>query len=659
MTCVNCAQAIKISLERIKGIEKVDVSFELGRVVVEFKEELISPEQIKSVIESLGYRVEEVKGRSKAPELLAFCWLLSLLIMALMLWHSRESLYLQAILSVAVQAVGGYSFYRSTLNALKAGVGNMDLLVALGSTSALIYSLLALGGILHGEPFFETSAFLITFVRTGKFLEEWVKSRALKSLRELFGLQAIKVRVLKGEKEELKSVQEVFVGDTIVLRAGDMVAVDCRLVEGSIEVDESLVSGEGLPIIKREGEKVISGSVVISGFAKAKVEKTFGRSYANLLVGLVEEALGRKPSVQRLSDKVSHYFVQMVILLAFIFFLFWFVKEGDLQKAVSFSLAVLVVSCPCAFGIAVPLALVVGLLRSYREGVLVKNPSVFEKRVDVVILDKTGTLTEGKPAVVKYVEHSPFALTLACGLAEISNHPYSLAIREFCRKRGIKPQAMENCKEEVGTGVVCEDLLLGRSERGVALYRKDTVLAEFYFEDRIREDAKLVLSFLRERGIKVLMLTGDSEDKARAVAEALGIEDYKAGAKPEDKLRLVEELQSKGIRVALVGDGINDAPAMAKADVSFAVGSGADMAKRVGDVILLKGIGGLKTFFENSEKTMRRIRQNLFWAFLYNLLSIPVAGGLFYSKGVYLKPEVAGLLMVLSSLSVVLNSVRK
>lgn len=662
MTCVNCARAIELSLKRLRGVKYAQASFELSSVTVDFNEELLDLEQIKKVIENLGYRVEGVKGsRTRKVEILIFCWLASFLLMALMLWHSPLSLYLQASISLMVQAVGGYSLYRGALGALKAKVGNMDLLVSLGSTGALFYSLLTLVGWLHGSPFFETSALLITFVRTGKFLEDWIRSRALKSLRDLFSLETIRVRVLEDGKEVLKGVDEVFVGSTIVLRAGDMVPLDCRLLESSLDVDESLVTGEGLPVKKKEGDRLVSGSVVVSGYAKARVEKTFRGSYANLLTKLVEETFSKRPKVQRFADRFSHYFVQFVVLLSLLVFALWFFLTGDLQKAVGFSLAVLVVSCPCAFGIAVPLAVVVGLLRSYRKGVLVKDPSAFEKDIDVVVLDKTGTLTEGRPKLTQYRVYDEHALDLACSLAKVSNHPYSLAVREFCRSVGLDKDTPEGCIEKVGEGVLCGELFLGKSngEAHIHLTRGGHRLAEFYFEDPIREEAKQVIDYLKSRGIRIIMLTGDREEKAQEVAKKLDIKDYIAQVRPEDKLSVVEDLKAGGLRVCLVGDGINDAPAMAGANLSLAIGSGADITKRVGDVILLRGIGGLIDFFAIRDKTLRRIKENLFWAFLYNLIGIPIAGGLLYSWGIYLKPEWAGLMMALSSLSVVLNSIRR
>ncbi len=659
MSCINCARAIEISLKKLRGIQDVQVSFELGRVVVEYQEDFLDVEQIKRVIESLGYKVEAVEEKRWNTYTLLFCWISSLCIMILMFWHGIYSMYFQALLALMVQVLGGYVFYKGALGALRARVGNMDLLVALGSSSALLYSFLSLFGLLPGEPFFETSAFLITFVRTGKFLEDWVKARALKGLRDLFALQTVKVKVLKEGKEISKSLQEVFVGDLILLRTGDMVPVDCSILEGTLEVDESLITGESLPVKKSQGDRLLSGSLVISGFAKAKVEKTFSHSYANLLVRLVEESLSKKPRIHRLADKFSHYFVQGVVLLSVIVFLFWYAKTGNLPLAVSFSLAVMVVSCPCAFGIAVPLALTFGIFKANKRGVLIKDPTAFEKSIDILLMDKTGTLTEGKPKLVDYNLYEEEALKIACAMAKVSNHPYSIAIREFCESKGIKGKSLEACKEEAGVGIFCGEYTLGKGKEGqVALLRNGSLLAEFFFEDALRKEALEVISFLKSRGIRVFMITGDKEEKARQLAQSLGI-DYIAQATPEEKLRKVKELKEKGLRVGMVGDGINDAPAMAQADISFAIGSGTDMAKRAGDVILLRGIEGVRTFFEVRDRTLRRIRENLFWAFFYNLLGIPIAGGLLYSKGIYLKPEMAGLMMAFSSLSVVLNSLRK
>ena len=657
MTCANCAKAIELSLKRLQGVSDIKVSFELGRVWVEFDEDILSLESIKETIESLGYQVEKEKIKDYSLIILAFCWTASAVVMFLMFFQTEFNYPLQALLSTLVQIVGGYGLYRSAYHSLKAKIGNMDLLISLGSTAALFYSYLALLNIIPEEPLFETSMLLITFVRTGKFLEGRAKKKATESLRKLFGLQTLKVRVLK-EKEEEKSVYEVFVGDRIVLRSGDMIPLDSRLVEGKLSVDESMITGESMPVVKEVGDELISGSLVINGYGIARVEKTFSRSYASLLIKLLEKALLEKPRIHRIADKVSHYFVQFAIGLSFLVFLFWFLKTGDFQKAITFSLAVLVISCPCAFGIAVPLAITVGLNRAYRKGVLIKKPEAFEKRIDILLMDKTGTLTEGKPKVSK-TNISQEHLDIAYSLSLKSNHPYSVAIREYCKSLGAKEVPLQNCKEEVGVGVLCDGYMLGRGEGGKTVLAKEgKTLAEFHFEENIREGVREVLEFLKKRKVEVILVSGDEEERVKKVSELLGIEKWYAKMKPEQKLSILSELQSKGSKVGMVGDGINDAPVLAKADLSFAIGSGTDVAKFSTDIVLNSGFVGLKEFFALSEVVRKRIRENLLWAFGYNILAIPIASGVFYPH-FFIKPEFAGLLMALSSLSVVINSLRK
>ncbi len=658
MTCANCARAIELTLKKLHGVSNVKVSFELGRVWVEFNEELLSLEGIKGAIESLGYTVGKEDVKNYDPFVLAFCWFSGAFVMLSMFWHDSWSVYLQAFLATLVQLVGGVKFYKSAYYSLKTRIGNMDLLVSLGSTSALIYSYLALFNLIPEDPLFETSLFLITFVRTGKFLEERVKKKATESLKRVFGLQSLRVKVLKEGKEEDKSVYEVFIGDKIVLKTGYMVPLDCRLVEGGLTVDESMLTGESLPVLKEVGDFLLSGSVVLNGYGIAKVEKTFARSYVSLLIRLVEDALVQKPKVQRLADRVSHYFVQFAIGLSFLVFLFWFFKTGDLQKAITFSLAVMVISCPCAFGIAVPLVLTVGLARAYQRGVLVKKPEAFEKRIDILLIDKTGTLTEGKPKVKEVRSYGDY-LNLAYSLSLKSNHPYSVAIMEYCKSLGAKEITLKDCREEVGVGVFCEGYMLGRGDKGqTVLMENRKVLAEFYFEESLRESAKEVLEYIRSIGVELFLVSGDEEERVKKVAKQLGIDRWFAKMDPQGKLSLLEGLQAKGYRVGMVGDGINDAPVLAKADLSFAMGSGTDVAKFTTDVILNSGLVGLREFFRLSKWVSRRIKQNLLWAFGYNVLAIPIAGGVFYPH-LFIKPEFAGLLMALSSLSVVINSLRR
>jgi len=425
-----------------------------------------------------------------------------------------------------------------------------------------------------------------------------------------------------------------------------------------------LVTGESMSALKKPGDPLISGSLIVNGFGKAEVKALFEKSYISLLLDLVSEAIQKKPKIQRLADKVAHYFVQIIVATSLITFTFWFYQTSDLTLSFNFALAVLVVSCPCAFGLAVPLAISVGLVRAFKKGLLVKDPASFEKAslIKAIILDKTGTLTLGKPKVIDYKEYEEGALKIAFSLAQASRHPYSKAIVNFAKEKGItEGQGFENLKEVPGEGIYSGEYFLGKASGGEALVLKrgETLLAEFWVEDTVRPEAKEILEFLESKGIEIVLATGDTSERAKKLAEVLNIKNFYAGVKPEDKLKILENLQARGLKVAMVGDGINDAPALAKADLSFVMGEGVDLSKRVGEVILLSGLKGLKAFFEIAETLKTRIKQNLFWAFIYNVLGVPIAGGFLYSKGVVLKPEFAGLMMALSSVSVVLNSIRK
>lgn len=664
MSCVNCAKAIENALKSLKGVRKVEVSFELGRVYVEFEEEFLGAEELKKVIEKIGYHVMSSSVRkSFEKELLIFSFIGSLIIMGLMFYRHPMSLGIQALLSLIIQIIGGYRFYKGAYNSLKLRIGNMDVLVALSTTSALGYSFLALFKVLPGEPFFETNAFLIAFIRLGKYIEERTSGKALYLLKELFALQTSKVKILtpKGEKEV--SLSEVLPGDTIILKTGDLVPLDSEILEGKLEVDEALVTGESKPVLKERGAILISGSLVVNGFAKAKVKALLDRSFISMLLSLVEEALRNKPKMQRIGDKVSHYFVLIIIILSLSVFIFWYLKSKDVVLSFNFALSVLVISCPCALGLAVPLAISMGLVRTLRGGLLLRDLSVFEKAKDirVLILDKTGTLTLGKPRVVEFISYDASALQKAFNLAMTSQHPYSRAIVTYGKELGLDPEPIEDCKEEAGLGIFCGDLFLGRDpiEGELILKQGERLLAKIKVEDEIRSDAVEIIKELKFRGLEIILATGDSKERAWPLAQLLGITKVYAKVTPEEKLKIVEEYQRRGYRVAMVGDGINDAPALAKADVSFVMAEGVDLSKRIGDITLLSGLKGIKYFFEVAEIVRKRIRQNLFWAFIYNVIGIPLAGGLLYSKGIVLKPEIAGIIMAFSSLSVVLNSIRK
>lgn len=663
MSCVNCARTIEIALKKKEGVKGVEVSFELGRVKVSFDERKISEEEIVRTIEDLGYRVVEDIDRRRDLYILLLSALSSLLITLLMFYQVPYGMAFQLLLSTFVQIVGGWKFYVGAYNSLRNGVAGMDVLVALGTSGAYLYSLFSFLGILGGYPFFETNAFLITFVRGGRFIEEKAKERATSLLKRLLSVQNSEVTVFENGREIRKNVREIFKGEVFLCRTGDMIPLDGVIVEGEGYVSEAVLTGEPEAKPKKVGDRVISGSIVEEGYLKIRAEATYESSYLSKVSSLVERALSDKPKVQRVADKVSHYFVQFVVAVAVLTFLLWFWKSGDLQRAVQFSLAVLVISCPCALGIATPLAVTVGLSMALKNGILVKKPSILEgiPKLDVLIFDKTGTITEGKFKVIKHELYENGAIDLAYSLEARSNHPIAVAIREFARRSGAKEIPLTDCREIIGKGVLCGDYFIGEetSKNGakvISLKKGEKTLARFYLRDILRQEAKETVKKVKELGIRTVLLSGDRKENVERMARDLGFDEFVAEVSPEGKREFVEKLQKEGKTVGMVGDGVNDAPALAQADVSFAVPQGVDITKQVGDVVLLSGIGKLPLTLRLGRRVRRKIFQNLGWAFIYNVIGIPVAAGALYSYGIVLKPEIAGLMMALSSLSVVLNT---
>ncbi len=672
MTCVNCARTIEKHLSKIQGVEEVKVSFTLKQAEIEFNEFLVNEEEIEKEIESLGYKVKKgVRDRIKDFHILAFSLGGALFFIIDMFIEIPYSLYIQLLVATAVQFIGGYTFYSRAFKALRENVGSMDILVALGTTGAYTYSLLAFFNIIEGKPFFETPVFIIAFVKLGKYIEELAKNKALKGLFGVAHISAEDLKVIRNGKEIKANINEIKKGDVVELKGGDVSPVDGRIVEGECYADESMITGESIPVYKKEGDRILSGSLIDSGSVRIKVEKTFKESYAFQLSKAVAEAFSRKPKIQRLADKISGYFVEAVVLISITTFTAWFLFSGDFYKSMQFALAVLVVSCPCALGIATPLAITAGINRALKKGIVIRDFSVFEKlpKVSIYIFDKTGTLTEGKMVVERAELMEKDACGIAVALESKSNHPVAKAVYEYCKSKAKNPPSLKECREIKGVGVECGEFIATNasywgveSEDGytvVGVGKKDKIYGVFYIRDKLRSEAKEIVDFLKESGKHVVLLTGDSENTALKVAREVGIEEVHADAKPEEKLKFVEHLQNKGMKVAMVGDGINDALALAKADVSFAVAKGTDMAKRAGDIILLEGIKGIPEMIKESEKTFGRIKQNLFWAFIYNALSIPVAAGLLSWAGIMIKPEIAGIMMAVSSLSVVINSLRK
>ena len=713
MTCANCAATIEKGIATLPGVERATVNFAAERLRVSFDPAALTPDRILAKLAALGYRGELAAGAGSAASLAADAaqareaqlqlrWLLfsaacSLPIMLLMFFPVSHAfaLYGSALLATVVQFSAGLVFYRGAWGALRNRSANMDVLVALGISAAYGYSLLATLGLFPGdsEVFFETSAMLITFIRFGKWLEARAKGKASAALKALLQLQPATARVMvEGEEREVPSGQ-LQVGDRVVVRPGERIPVDGRVLEGRSALDESMVSGESLPVDKAPGDAVTGATINQNGRLLIEATAVGEATVLAQIVRMVEEAQGDKAPIQRVADRVSAVFVPVVCLIALATFGAWYgLAEAQFLFAFKLAIAVLVIACPCALGLATPTAIMVGSAVGLTAGILFKRASVLEQvsRLQVLLLDKTGTLTEGRFVVTDVRPVDGVAeerlLALAAAVESGSAHPLARAVVESARQRQVVIPAAVDLEEIPGLGLRARAeglwLVAGNprllSEQGVDLAPLSAelenlsaagksvimlagdrqLLGLLALADAVKPAARETVQRLRQLGLTTVMVTGDRRPAAEAVAADLGIDRVEAEVLPGEKLQLVQRYQAKGERVGMVGDGINDAPALAQADIGIAIGSGTDVAKETGDIVLVKGdIRDVERAIRLGRKTLGKIKQNLFWAFCYNIVGIPIAAGVFYpSLGLILRPEFAGLAMALSSVSVVTSS---
>ena len=591
----------------------------------------------------------------------------------------------QFILTTIVMAVAARPFLQSAWASFKKHHSNMDTLVAIGTATAYIYSIYAM--ITHQSVFFESAAFVVTFVLLGQVFEERMRNNASNAIEKLVDLQAKEAEVMRDGKLVKIPLSEVVQGDLIRVKPGQKIAVDGVITEGSSTVDESMVTGESMPVTKKIGDKVIGSTMNSNGTFMFKAEKVGSDTMLSQIVELVKKAQNSHAPIQNLTDKVSEIFVPVVLILSILTFLVWYVFLGaTIAQALIFAVSVVVIACPCALGLATPTALMVGTGRGAKMGILIKNGEVLEEVNDVktVVMDKTGTITNGKPEVTDIIGDSRQVLKLAAALEESSEHPLATAILDKAKANTIQADKADLFQAIEGKGVeavvngqkafVGNDKLLNDVKISTELENKmvqlqneaktvvfvglnQEVIGMIAIQDAPKATSKEAIATLKARGLRTVMLTGDNERVAKAIAQEVGIDEVIADVLPGDKADHVEKLQKQG-KVAFVGDGINDAPALTMADVGIAMGSGTDIAIESGGIVLMKNdLRDVAKALELSKKTFNRIKLNLFWAFIYNVLGIPVAAGLFFAVGLTLSPELAGLAMAFSSLSVVTSSV--
>ncbi|MFO7290941.1 MAG: heavy metal translocating P-type ATPase [Bacillota bacterium] len=706
MTCAACARRIEKGLARLEGVIRADVNLATERGTVEYYPAALDVAEIVKKVKDLGYDASPRKDRANLREaeirVQKRRFLIAAFLSAPLLWsmlHMGGPLsvlvpdllmngYVQWLLATPVQFYAGWPFYRGAYKNLKNGSANMDVLVALGTSAAYFYSLYLL--LTGGDAFyFETSAIIITLILLGKLLEAVAKGRTSEAIQKLMGLRAKTAVVIRDGREREIPVEEVEKGDLIRVRPGEKIPVDGVVVEGRSAVDESMLTGESIPVDKQPGDEVIGATINKHGTLTFRATKVGKETALAQIIRVVEEAQGAKAPIQRLADRISGVFVPVVVLIAIGTFLLWYLAldPGNIERAILNLTAVLVIACPCALGLATPTSIMVGTGKGAEVGILFKGGQHVENahRIDTVVLDKTGTITKGEPEMT---DVRPLGnrteeelLRLAASAEKPSEHPLAQAIVRGARERGIEPTAAENFQAVPGKGIEAvvdgRRVLIGTrkwlEENGV-----DTAAAETAMEtleeqgktvmlvaadgkpagwiavaDTVKPTSADAIRELKRMGLQVWMLTGDNERTARAIARQAGIEHIRAEVMPGDKAEEVKRLQAEGRKVAMVGDGINDAPALAVADIGMAIGTGTDVAIETADVTLMRGdLRAIPAAIRLSRLTMRNIKQNLFWAFFYNAVGIPVA-----AAG-YLAPWLAAAAMAFSSVSVVSNSLR-
>lgn len=737
ISCQACVAKIERKLSRTEGVEKALVNISNNMADIEYDEKEIKASEIMKIIEKLGYtpkRREDLKDKEEAlraekklkSELTKskIAIVLSLILMYISMSHMfglpvPHIIYpvdhifnyvaIQFIIAVTVMIIGK-RFYKVGFRQLFMLSPNMDSLVAVGTSSAFIYSLYISYKIfadnnihLMHSLYYESAAMIIAFVMLGKYLETLSKGKASAAIKKLVNFQAKKANIIRnGEIVEI-DINEVSKGDIVFIKPGEKIPVDGTIIEGHSTIDEAMITGESIPVEKLENDKVYSGSINKDGALKVVVNATEGETLISKIAKLVEDAQMTKAPIARLADKVSLIFVPTVIFIAiFAALLWWFlikynvvsVSQNHFEFVLTIFISILIIACPCSLGLATPTAIMVGTGKGAELGILIKSGEALEKlnEIDTIVFDKTGTLTEGTPKVIDIVSidnvlSKDEILKIAASMEVNSEHPLGKAVYDEAKEKNVELYDVKKFLSISGRGVIGEieekKYLLGNKklliDNGISnlheeeihkyeLEGKTTILladekkliAFITLADVVRNESIELIEKLKKENIKTYMLTGDNERTAKVIAKKLGIDDVIAEVSPEDKYKKVKDLQEQGRKVVMVGDGVNDSPALAQADVGMAIGSGTDIAIESADIVLMsKDIETILTAIRLSKATIKNIKENLFWAFFYNSCGIPIAGGLLYLfTGHLLNPMLAGLAMGLSSVSVVTNALR-
>jgi len=726
MHCASCAKLIEMAVTKLPGVKTCQVNYATERAEINIDQSIISEQTIIDKIKSAGYAATPTAGGFEDHSQhqhetihhyfvrLTTSVILSLPLLYFMLLDFFPALpgaeflmpymgIISLLIATPVQFIIAWPFYRSFWAAWRVKAFNMDSLIAIGTTTAYLYSLVnyvifavtnnsltGLGGEKISELYFETSVFLITFVILGKWLETKAKARTSDAIKKLINLAPTIAHVISGQEIIDTPIEKIAINNMLLVRPGERIPLDGKIIKGQSSVDESLITGESLPVEKQVGDMVIGGTINSNGALEIQVTRVGADTLLARIIKLVDDAYQSRAPVQDLTDKISQYFVPTVIGLAIAVFFFWLIIGQTLTFALLAFVSVIVIACPCALGLATPTAIMVGTGVAAQHGILIKGGEPLEVagKISAMVFDKTGTITQGKPAVTDILCFSTqdkyTILSLAAGLEQNSEHPLAKAITLYAKETKISVIPVDNFRSISGQGVSArnnsllfgnrslmtefninihaniEKAILNLEQEGktvMLLAENSMIVGVIAVADVIKPEAKAIITRLHKKNIQTYLLTGDNEHTAKVIAKGAGIKNVIAHVLPEEKLNQIVALQKQGFKVAMVGDGVNDAPALAQADLAIVMGSGADVSLEVGSIILLKNnLHQILDALNLSRRTMSKIKQNLFFALIYNVAGIPIAARVFLTLGLVLKPELAGLAMALSSVSVVINS---